>query len=65
MFIFMLLGMEIFGHKIKFGEDGQLVDLDDPDVFKEAPRPNFDNIYMAFTTIFIVFIGEDWQAVMH
>lgn len=30
-----------------------------------APRPNFDQFYMAFTAIFIVFIGEDWQSVMH
>ena len=30
-----------------------------------APRPNFDQFDMAFTAIFIVFIGEDWQSVMH
>ena len=30
-----------------------------------SPRPNFDNIGMAFVSIFIVFIGEDWNSVMY
>ena len=29
------------------------------------PRPNFDNFYMALTSIFVVFIGEDWHVIMH
>ena len=28
------------------------------------PRANFDTINLAVTTIFIVFIGEDWQTVL-
>ena len=29
-----------------------------------APRPNFDGFFNGFVTIFIMFIGEDWQTVM-
>ena len=29
-----------------------------------APRANFDTVNLAVTTIFIVFIGEDWQTVL-
>ena len=68
MFIFTLLGMELFGHKVKFDENDQVplqIDIDSGVVEAIAPRPNFDQFYMAFTAIFIVFIGEDWQSVMH
>ena len=30
-----------------------------------SPRPNFDTIGMGCVTIFIVFIGEDWNNVMY
>lgn len=67
MLIFTLLGMELFGHKIKFDEYNQAVlDLENVgDLAVFAPRPNFDSFSMAITSIFIVFIGEDWQALMH
>ena len=60
--IFTLLGMELFGHKVRFNEDEQVpTDQDIEDgVVTFAPRPNFDQFDMAFTAIFIVFIGEDW-----
>ena len=67
MFIFTLLGMELFGHKVRFDENELVPTAEDIEKGVEtfAPRPNFDLFYMAFTAIFIVFIGEDWQAVMH
>ena len=66
MFIFMLLGMEIFGHKVAFDPNGEVIkDPTDLSIDRITPRPNFNNLYMAFTSIFIVFIGEDWQLVMH
>ena len=67
MFIFTLLGMELFGHKIKFDKNDDIIDPNDLEAWSQgvAPRPNFDNLYEAFTSIFIVFIGEDWQIVMH
>ena len=66
MLIFTLLGMELFGHRVKLDDLNQVVlDLDDP-LTQDAlpPRANFDEFYIAFTSIFIVFIGEDWQTVM-
>ena len=66
MFIFSLLGMELYSQRIRFNQDGFIPDGDtDPDELLISPRPNFDSFYMAFTSIFIVFIGEDWQTLMH
>ena len=31
----------------------------------DQPRPNFDDIFWAFVTIFQVLTGEDWNAVMY
>ena len=61
-----LLGMELFGHRVKYDKDENAVK--DPSEFDgklHSPRPNFDNIGMAFVSIFIVFIGEDWNNVMY
>ena len=63
MFVFTLLGMEIFGHKVKFDEYNDVFD-GDLESIGISPRPNFDSFYMALTTIFIVFIGEEWHTVM-
>ena len=63
MFIFALLGMELYGTRVRFATDGSVLESDDEP--SEAPRPNFDTFYMAMTTIFILFIGEDWHKVMH
>jgi hypothetical protein len=60
MFTYTLLGMEIFAYKVKFSEDN-LVDLENG----ISPRANFDSFLMAFTTVFIVLTGEDWNIVMY
>ena len=64
MFIFSLLGMELFGYKVLF-YDELPVQQDDPN-FKEAlpPRPNFDNLGMSIATVFAVAIGDDWNYFM-
>ena len=59
MFIFTLLGMELFGHKVRFDEDDRPVDP--ATGLGESPRPNFDNVGMGFTSIFAVAIGDDWN----
>ena len=64
MFIFALLGMELYGKKVNFTEDGFMLE-GYPGEVALPPRPNFDNFYMAFTSIFIIFIGEDWHTIMH
>ena len=64
MFIFTLLGMELFGYKIYYDEDGNIAgpEQEGPVI---APRPNFDSLYYGFVTIFVVFIGEMWNEVMY
>ena len=61
MFIFTLLGMELFGHKVRF--DGDFLVHSDEEG-GESPRPNFDNLGMGFTSIFAVAIGDDWNYFM-
>jgi hypothetical protein len=60
LFTFTLLGLELFANKVKFDDEGY-VDL----VNGTSPRPNFDDFFKAFITIFLVMIGDDWPATMH
>ena len=60
MYIFALLGMELYGHKINFDEQDYPVEGE-----TGMPlRPNFDNLGMGFTSIFAVAIGDDWNYLM-
>ena len=59
--IFALLGMELFGHQVHF-RDNQPVEGSEE--FALAPRPNFDNLGMGFTTVFAIAIGDDWNILM-
>ena len=68
MLIFTLTGMQLFGFEMKMNINDELIDGDLPkedtvEIF--SPRPNFDGFFNGFVTIFIMFIGEDWQVVMH
>eukprot|EP00347_Sterkiella_histriomuscorum_P005312 403357086 len=60
MFTYVLLGLEIFAHQVKFDEAGNL------DIHNgTSPRINFDDFFNAFITIFIVLTGENWDAIMY
>ena len=61
MFIFTLLGMELFGHKVKYVGDTSVA-ADVPG--GASPRPNFDNVGMGFTSVFAIAIGDDWNLLM-
>ena len=70
MFIYTLLGMEIYAHKTKFYDDDIQAAIDvveDPDYDGPSftPRANFDFFLYALVVIFIVFIGEDWNSSMY
>ena len=64
-----LLGIELFAYKCRFDHDDNLI----KDIKSEyahgvktfPPRENFETIFDALTTVFIVIIGEDWQHVMY
>lgn len=67
MFIFTLLGMELFAYRVKYDADGK--PIADPEtnteIEGEFPRLSFNDFPLGFTTIFIVFIGEDWNWVLY
>lgn len=66
MYIFALLGMQLFANRMKFDGDGYVIPIGS-EGWDEAmsPRANFDDLTFAFTTIFQVLSGENWNAVMY
>jgi hypothetical protein len=52
MFIFVLLGMQIFAEKF------------DPGSTKILPRTNFKNFFKGFVLVFTVLTGENWDNTM-
>ena len=62
--VFALLGMELYGHRVKFNDRGKsYVVTKEEEGF--PPRINFNNPLNGFVAIFIIFIGEDWNSVMY
>jgi hypothetical protein len=60
MFIYSLLGMELFAYNVQFNQFGE-VDLDEG----ISPRENFDDFFHAFISIFAVLVGDDWQMIFY
>ncbi len=72
MYIFALLGMELFANTALVDENGDLVIVKEEiealyasDDYYTFPRANFNNVGYALTTIFIIIIGEDWNWSMY
>lgn len=61
MFIYTLLGRELFAYKVRFDEDGNFTN----DKSGNSPRINFDSFTNAIVTIFIVLTGEQWNRIMY
>jgi hypothetical protein len=62
MFIYTLLGMELYAYKVIFNNEDLESVAEEPG---EYPRANFNTFLSGFTTIFIVLIGEDWNTQMY
>lgn len=60
LFTFTLLGLELFANKVKFNEEGY-VDIENG----KSPRPNFDDFFNTFITIFMLMIGDNWNQTMY
>ena len=60
IYVFSLLGMEIFAGKFKFDSNGNF-DLENGSI----PRQNFDSIEWAIITVFQVLVGDKWNEVMY
>ena len=72
MYIFALLGMELFAFAALINEDDDLIagesniqELYLSGDYYAFPRDNFNNVGYALTTVFIVIIGEGWNWVMY
>lgn len=60
MFTYVLLGLELFSHKVKFNDEG-LFDLENG----TSPRRNFDDFITAMITIFILLTGCSWDETLY
>ena len=72
MYIFALLGMELFANMALENEDGDLIygeqaiqELYSSGDWYTFPRDNWNNVGWALTTVFILIIGEDWNWTMY
>lgn len=68
MFIYSLLGMELFAYKVKFdNETGKPIQgVDDEIAFNENgsyPDSTFNTFMEAFTSVFIVLANDGWSTV--
>lgn len=68
MFIFALLGMELFAFSVFENAEGDFVYGQEniKAAFESGepmnwPRENFNNVFSAMLTVFIVIAGEDWN----
>lgn len=68
IFIFNLLGMQLFAGKLHLNDDDTLC-LDKYgyiDMYSgNVPTHNFDDIRSSFVTVFQILSGEDWPTVMY
>ena len=65
MLIFSLVGSEMYGYKVMYNNDDLEYVVPPGTADGVFPRENFNTLYEGLTTIFIVFIGEDWNSVMY
>lgn len=69
MYIFALLGMEMFSNQIRLTWKEEIIENIPAFVKSEgimiAPRYNFDNIYNALVVVFCGIMGEDWNNSMY
>jgi len=63
LFVFSLLGVDLFNNKIKINSEELIVP---PDTLSAvSPRFNFDNFLNGLITCFLIMIGDNWNDLMH
>ena len=66
MYIYSMIGMQFFANRLRFDENGFRVRPGTPGYDDaEVPRSHFDTLLWAFTTIFQVLSGENWNSCMY
>lgn len=61
MYVYSLLGMELFAYKAKFDEDNNISDASDASPI----QTNFDSFLWAFTTVFILLTEDNWSFIYY
>lgn len=65
MFIYSLLGMQLYGGKFFFPARGDCYSWERHENGCSIPRANYDEFATAMVTIFQMMTGEDWNVVMY
>lgn len=60
MYMYTLLGLELFAYKAKFNDDGNL-DLEGG----TSPDSNFDKFLNSIITVFIVLTNDGWSSIFY
>lgn len=65
MFIYSLLGMELFAYKVKFDDEGKPQSNEEIIGNQEGSYPDstFNTFLEAFTTVFIVLANDGWSTI--
>eukprot|EP01063_Lacrimia_lanifica_P034752 TRINITY_DN6504_c1_g1_i1.p1 TRINITY_DN6504_c1_g1~~TRINITY_DN6504_c1_g1_i1.p1 ORF type:complete len:2507 (+),score=883.60 TRINITY_DN6504_c1_g1_i1:217-7737(+) len=64
IFVFALLGMQLFGGRFCNLEDPEDYIYSPDDFCPNLPRSNFDTLLLALLSVFQIITGEDWNIVM-
>lgn len=72
IFIFSLLGMELYSNVIKFNDDNHPIRCNEGDTQSinqclskgKSLRNNFDNLQNAARAVFVIIVGDDWNSIM-
>lgn len=69
IFIYALLGMQLYSNQIKFDADNNPVPCSEADLelcakAGSSPRDNFDTFGNALTTVFILIVADEWTSIM-
>ena len=69
IFIYTLLGLELYAYRVKFNNEDMdyALDIDEVPDIKEGyyPRSNFNTFSSGYITVFGILIGENWNVVMY
>ncbi|CAM9381269.1 unnamed protein product [Choristocarpus tenellus] len=66
MYIYALVGLQFFANRFHFDSEGRAIGIGEEGYYTaDVPRSNFDSLENAFTTIFQILSGENWNTVMY
>ena len=67
VFVFALVGMQIFANKLRFDSEGYPVPISDYAAWQQAPerpRSNFDDFALSIATVFQIITLDSWNVVL-